>query len=82
VEEILGAPGYLMVDDAWHGGEVVIDTDIDDAEFEAVLAAEHIDAATATGEVNHLLPRHFTGRHTDTLTLNAMVTAQQQVTRM
>ena len=35
--------------------------DIDDAEFEAVLTAEHIDAAAAPSEVDHLLPRDLTG---------------------
>lgn len=69
-----------MVDDAWHGGEVVIDTDIDDAEFEAVLAAEHIDTSATMGEVDHLLPGDITRRHADTFALDAVVGSKEQMT--
>ena len=82
VEEVLGASGYLAVDDTINLREVVVDADIDDAKLEAVLAAEHVDASATTSEVDHLLPGDLTRRHADTLTLNAVVTAKQQVTGM
>ena len=44
-----------------------------------MLAAEHVHATTTVGEVDHLLPRHLTGRHTHTLAFDAVVTPQQQV---
>ena len=60
--------------------KVIVYAHVDDAQREAVLTAEHIDTATATGEVDHLLPRHLTGRHADTLAFYAVVSTQEQVT--
>ena len=60
VEEVLGASGYLAVDDAWDVRQLVIHSHIDNTKMEAVLTAEHIDAAATTGEVNHLLPGDLT----------------------
>ena len=39
--------------------EVVVDTNVNNAELESVLAAEHIDASSSATEVSHLLPCHF-----------------------
>ena len=82
IEEVLRATRYLPIDDTRHSRKVVIDTHIDNAKMEAVLTAEHIHTTTATREVDHLLPRDFARRHTDTLALDAMITTQQQMTRM
>ena len=89
VEEILGATGYLAVEDSVRSTlhiqpstKLIIDAYIDDAEVEAVLTTEHIDATAASGEVEHLLPRHLAWRHADSLALDAVVAAEQQVTGM
>ena len=50
--------------------------------MEAVLTAEHIHAASATGEVDHLLPGDLARTDADTLTLDAVIAAQQQVAGM
>ena len=63
-------------------GKIVVDTDVDDTEMEAMLAAEHVDTAATTREVDHLLPGDFAGRHTDTLALDAVIATQQQMTGM
>ena len=47
-----------------------------------MLTAEHVHAATSTGEVNHLLPGDLAWRHAHALTLDAVVAAQQQMARM
>jgi hypothetical protein len=47
-----------------------------------MLTAKHIDTASATGKIDHLLPCDFTGRHTDSLTLYTMIASQQQMARM
>ena len=52
---------------------------VHDAELEAVLAAEHVDAAAAAGEVDHLLPGHFARTDADPFALYAVVAAQEQV---
>ena len=48
--------------------------------MEAMLSAKHVDATTATREVNHLLPRHLTRTNADTFALNTVVATQQQMT--
>ena len=40
-----------------------------------MLSAEHVDTAAATGEVEHLLPRHLTRTDADTFALYAVVAA-------
>ena len=82
MEEIAGATGDLPVDDTFHAAQVVVHTHIHDAQVETVLAAEHVHTATASGEVDHLLPSHFAWRHAHTLTLYTVVAAQQQVAGM
>ena len=63
-------------------GKIVVDAHVDDAQVEAVLTAEHVDAAAATGEVQHLLPRHLARTHADPFALDAVVGTQEQVTRV
>ena len=82
MEEVSGAGGYLMMEDARHLGEVVVNTHIDDTEVETVLTTEHVDTSPTLGEVDHLLPRHLTGRDAHTFTLNAVVTTEQKMARM
>ena len=82
MEEVARATRYLTIDDAWHLRKVVVDTHIDNLQIETMLAAEHIDTASATGEVDHLLPSDLTGRHTDTLALDTMIAPQEQMTGM
>ena len=79
VEEVAGATGHLAVDDAFHACEVVIYTDIDDAQLEAVLTTEHVDSAATMGEVQHLLPRHFSRTDTHAFMFDAVVASQQQM---
>ena len=74
IQEVFGASGYFAIDDAFHIAKVIINTDINDAQLEAMLATEHIDATTTSGKVYHLLPRYLTWTDANTLTLNAMVT--------
>jgi hypothetical protein len=47
-----------------------------------MLTAEHVDPASATGEVNHLLPRNLTRTDADAFTLNAVIAAKQQMARV
>ena len=82
VEEVACAWGYLAVEDAWHLGEVVIDTHIDNAQVETMLTAEHVDASPTPGEVDHLLPSDFAWRDADSLTFDAMIASQKEMTRM
>ena len=81
VEEIAGTMGYLAVDNQGFI-EVIVYAHIDNAQLEPVLTAEHVHATAATGEVKHLLPRHFAGAHADTLTLYAVVATEEQVAWM
>ena len=81
IKEIPSAAGYLAVDDAFDSRQVVVDAYINDAQRKAMLATEHIHSPTP-GEVDHLLPSDFTGRHTDAFALDTMITTQKQVTRM
>ena len=53
--------------------KIIVDTNIDDTKFEAMLATEHIDTASTTGEINHLLPSDLTRRYADSLALNAVI---------
>ena len=73
VEKVSGATGYLLVNNALYARQVVIHTHIDDAEMEVVLTAEHVHTTTTTGEINHLLPRHFARGHTDSLAFYPMI---------
>ena len=82
IKEVLRASGYLAIDNPRNVRKVVIDTNIDDTKMKTVLAAEHIHASTATGEVDHLLPSDLTRTDTHTLTLNTVIATQQQMTRM
>ena len=82
MEEVTCAWGYLAVEDAWHLREVVIHAHIDNAQMESMLTAEHIDTSPTLGEVNHLLPSHFTRRDADSLTFDAMIASQKEMTRM
>ena len=72
MEKVPSATGYFAVDDyisrlrflplmGGDRGEVVVHTDVDDAQVKAMLAAEHVDAAPATSEINHLLPGDLAG---------------------
>ena len=80
VEEILRAPCDLTVDDAFNCRQVVIDSDIDDAQLEPMLATEHIHAATTLRKILHLLPGHLTGRNADALPFNAVIASEEQMT--
>ena len=82
MEKVTCAWGYLAVEDAWHLGEVVIDTHIDNAQVETMLTAEHVDASPTPGEVDHLLPSDFAWRDADSLTFDAMIASQKEMTRM
>jgi hypothetical protein len=82
VEEIAGAGGNLMVEDARNLGEIVVNTYINDAKMEAMLATEHVDTTPTLGEVNHLLPSHLTGRNANTFPFYAMVATKKEVARM
>ena len=82
VEEVAGAPCDFPVEYARMFRQVVIDSHVDDAEVEAVLTAEHVYAAATACEVNHLLPGHFARTDADTLALDAVVAAEQQVAGM
>ena len=73
VEEVLGASGYLAVNDTINFGQIIVDTNIDDTKFEAMLATEHIDTASTTSEINHLLPSDLTRRYADSLAFNAVI---------
>ena len=79
IAEVACTSGYLLMDDARHAAQVVVDTHINDVQLESMLTAEHVDAATTMCEVHHLLPRYLTRRHADTFALNAMIAAKQQV---
>ena len=60
--------------------QVVVYAHIDNTQMETMLSAKHVDATTATREVNHLLPRHLTRTNADTFALNTVVATQQQMT--
>ena len=88
VEEILRAIGYFLVDN-WYSlstllsplsTKIIIHTDIDDAQLKTMLATEHIHATATMRKVDHLLPGHLSGRHTDTLTLNTVIASEEQMT--
>ena len=83
VEEVACAAAYLPGDDGEFGREIIVHADVDDAEREAVLAAEIIDAASGRGgEVDALLPRHFARREADALGRDAVVGSENEVVRM
>ena len=79
VTEITCTPANLAADDALDAAEVVVNADIDDTELETVLSAEHVDAASTVGKVDHLLPCYAAWRNADSFLLNAVIAAQQQV---
>ena len=82
MKEICCAPCYLAVEDAVHTREIIINPHINNAQGESVLAAEHIDCTSTSGEVEHLLPCHLARRYADTFALYAVITAQQKVARV
>jgi hypothetical protein len=82
VEEIASAGGNLVMEDARHLGEVMVNTHINDAETESVLTAEHVHTSPTLGEVDHLLPCHFAWRNTNPFPFDAMVTTKKEVARM
>ena len=47
-----------------------------------MLTAEHIDTASPSGEILHLLPCYATGRNAHPFTLNAVVCPEQYVVRL
>ena len=82
IQKISSARSNLSIDDSCDLRKIIIHTHIDDAEVETMLTAEHIDATPTLGEVHHLLPSHLTRRDTDALMFDAVITTQQQMTRM
>ena len=83
VKEVACAAAHLPGDDGEFGREIIVHADVDDAEREAVLAAEIIDAATGRGgKVDALLPRHFARREADALGRDAVVGSENEVVRM
>ena len=45
-----------------------------------MLATEHIHPTATMRKVDHLLPGDLSGRHTDPLTLNTVITSEEQMT--
>ena len=72
----------LAVEDTLDAAQVVVHAYIYNAELESVLSAEHVYAASATCEVNHLLPCDVARTDADAFALDAMVAAEQQMARM
>ena len=83
VKEVACAAAHLPGDDGEFGREIIVHADVDDAEREAVLPAEVVDAASGRGgEVDALLPRHFARREADALGRDAVVGSENEVVRM
>ena len=82
VQEVARARSYLSVENAGYLGEVVIHTHIDNAQMEAMLAAEHVHASPTLGEVYHLLPSDFAWGNADPFTFDAVIATQEKMAGM
>ena len=60
MKEVLSASGYLAVENRGEGCQVVVYAYVDQLQIEAMLATEHIDTTSTSGEVDHLLPGDLT----------------------
>ena len=82
VKEVAGASCDFPVQDRGVGGKVMIHAHVDKEQFEAVLTAEHVHAAPAAAEVDHLLPRDFAGGDAHAFAFDTMVGTEKQMAGM
>ena len=65
------------------GFKVIIPSGIHNLQCKTMLTAKEVDSCpSSSGEMNHLLPGNFLGRHADALIGNAVVPSEKDIARM